>query len=273
MLQELAVRAWHVEPSKADEPPRRPLYVVAEKIVSGQEALPRRWAVHGTTGYNYLNDLNGLFVNSAHGRRMRRTYAKLTGRLEPFDDVVYASNRLIMETGMASELNVLAHMLNRIGKRRGRDFTLGGRGVITEVVACFPVCRAWVSGAGPQDHAIISGLSRATRNPAMELAFDCFQGGCWRGRRPAPGPGDRDNTLRPTQRGAPESLREAAAIHRPVHAKARGYVLLSLQRLLSLNEVGDRKIRPVGGQVPRREPPATQCTWEMICHVTHDAAR
>ena len=48
---------------------------------------------------------------------------------------------------MASELNVLAHMLNRISEsnRQSRDFTLDSlRDVITEVVACFPVYRTYV---------------------------------------------------------------------------------------------------------------------------------
>ena len=45
--------------------------------------------MHGTTGYNYLNDVNGLFVDTAQARRMRRSYAKLTGHVEPFEDVVY----------------------------------------------------------------------------------------------------------------------------------------------------------------------------------------
>ena len=55
----------------------------------GASRCPTRWAVHGTTGYNFLNELNGLFVDAAQARRMRRVYAKLTGRNEPFDDVLY----------------------------------------------------------------------------------------------------------------------------------------------------------------------------------------
>ena len=34
----------------------------------GREALPHRWAVHGTTGYNYLNDLNGIYHRHAARR-------------------------------------------------------------------------------------------------------------------------------------------------------------------------------------------------------------
>ena len=68
------------------------MYVVAEKILSAGEQLPVDWAVHGTTGYNYLNDLNGLFVDASQARRTRRVYAKLTGGTEPFEDVLYAAS-------------------------------------------------------------------------------------------------------------------------------------------------------------------------------------
>jgi (1->4)-alpha-D-glucan 1-alpha-D-glucosylmutase len=287
MLQELAVRAWHVEPSRDGEPPRRPLYVVAEKIVSGQEALPHRWAVHGTTGYNYLNDLNGLFVNSAHGRRMRRTYAKLTGRLEPFEDVVYASNRLIMETGMASELNVLAHMLNRIGKgnRRSRDFTLESlRGVITEVVACFPVYRTYVDEQGwtAEDRAIVEqAIARARRrNPAMESSlFDFFREVMLaRDEGGAPRPGDRRDGYPPADateaRDRSHFAMKLQQYTGPVHAK--GLEDTSFYRynlLLSLNEVGgdpDRFGRSVAEFHDANLRRLREWPWEMIATSTHD---
>src|SRR5207248_4299841 len=35
------------------------VYVVVEKILSGRERLPSGWPVHGTTGYNFLNQVNG----------------------------------------------------------------------------------------------------------------------------------------------------------------------------------------------------------------------
>ena len=83
--------------------------------------------MHGTTGYNFLNDLNGLFVD------MLRTRGACGGctRSPPgaprrSTTSCIESKRLIMDTAMASELNVLAHMLDRIGEsnRRSRDFTL-----------------------------------------------------------------------------------------------------------------------------------------------------
>jgi (1->4)-alpha-D-glucan 1-alpha-D-glucosylmutase len=178
-LQLLAARVW------GDSPPgeTRPLYVVAEKVLSSQERLPKRWKVYGTTGYNYLNDLNGIFVDAGQARRLRRVYGRLTGREEAFEDVLYGCKRLIMATAMASELSVLTHILDRIGEnnRRSRDFTLDSmRDVITEVVACFPVYRTYVGAEGwtPADRAVVElAIARARRrNPAMEASlFDFFR--------------------------------------------------------------------------------------------------
>ena len=186
-LQALATRALRnigePDAASAEDGPACPLYVVAEKILSGGEELPCGWAVHGTTGYNFLNDLNGVFVDTTLARRTRRVYAKLTGHAEPFDDVLYACKRLIMTTAMASELNVLAHMLDRIGEsnRKSRDFTLESlRDVIAEVVACFPVYRTYVDVHGwtAEDRAVVArAIARARRrNPAMEESiFDLFR--------------------------------------------------------------------------------------------------
>jgi (1->4)-alpha-D-glucan 1-alpha-D-glucosylmutase len=287
MLQDLAARAWNTERPGAGGGPRRPLYVVAEKILSGQESLPRRWAVHGTTGYNYLNDLNGLFVEGAHARRMRRTYAKLTGHIEPFDDVVYASKRLIMETGLASELSVLAHMLSRIakGNRRSRDFTLESlRDVTAEVVACFPVYRTYVDEHGwtTEDRVIVEqAISRARlRNPAMESSlFDFFREVMLaRDEGSAPRAGDRRDGYPPADANeARERLQFAMKLQQytgPVHAK--GVEDTSFYRynlLLSLNEVGgdpERFGRSVSEFHDANVGRLRDWPWEMIATSTHD---
>ncbi len=179
MLQDLAAAAWKTPASAR----ATPLYVVAEKILSGRERLSSAWRVHGTTGYNFLNQVNGLFVNTSNTRRMRRVYAKVTGLTESFDDLLYRTKRLIMDTSMASELNVLADMLNRISEsnRKSRDFTLNSlRDAIVEVVACFPAYRTYVNEPGwtHEDRMVVEqAIVRARRrNPAMDATiFDFFR--------------------------------------------------------------------------------------------------
>ena len=59
----------------------RRTYVVVEKILTGDEELPREWPVHGTTGYEFLNVVNGLFVDAGGRARHRaRCYQRAARR-------------------------------------------------------------------------------------------------------------------------------------------------------------------------------------------------
>ena len=159
----------------------QPLYVVAEKILSPGETLNSDWRIAGTTGYGFLNIVAGLFVDPRHVQTMRRLYTRVTGHEESFEEVAYQSRRTIMLTAMASELNVLAHALNRLSEqdRRSRDFTLANcRTALREVAACFPVYRTYVGrrGASDFDRAIISSAiaDARRRNPLMEASIFDF---------------------------------------------------------------------------------------------------
>ena len=102
-----------------------PLFIVVEKILGKDEPLPESWPVQGTTGYDFLNQVNGLFVAGMNEKFFTSFYTKITDR-EDYADLVYACKQLIMQVSMASEINVLGHQLNLISERdrRSRDFTL-----------------------------------------------------------------------------------------------------------------------------------------------------
>jgi (1->4)-alpha-D-glucan 1-alpha-D-glucosylmutase len=129
----------------------RPFYVVAEKILSASERLPDTWAVAGTTGYEFLNLLNGIFVDRSQARAIDQIYARLLRERSSFAEIVYESKRLIMETSMSSELNMLGHRLNMISEkhRSSRDFTLRSlTRALREIIACFPVYRTYFGDGG-----------------------------------------------------------------------------------------------------------------------------
>lgn len=128
-----------------------PPYVVIEKILTGEERLPSEWPVSGTTGYDFANLVNGLFVDTTAVMRLERIYRKLVNDEVDLDDLTYNCRKLIIRGALASELNVLANHLSRIAlsKRRTCDFTLNSlREALTEVVASFPVYRTYVTGSG-----------------------------------------------------------------------------------------------------------------------------
>ena len=152
-----------------------PLYIIIEKVLGRGEQLRENWPVHGTTGYGFLNTINGLFVHPERLRLLRRLYRQFTGFRQTAADTEYAAKRAMMRTAMASELNVLATALNRISEtdRRFRDFTLNSlRRALIEVVACFPVYRTYVSaeGASDEDVAVVdTAITEARkRNPVQE---------------------------------------------------------------------------------------------------------
>ncbi|HEY4392573.1 MAG TPA: malto-oligosyltrehalose synthase [Polyangia bacterium] len=132
----------------SDAVPARPLYVVVEKILVGAEELPEEWPVAGTTGYELLNAINGLFVDPAGLRLIERNYRRLREGTGTFDDLLYRAKKLILRTAMSSELHVLARRLDRISEqhRWSRDFTASSLHLaLGEVIACFPVYRTYVS--------------------------------------------------------------------------------------------------------------------------------
>jgi len=159
-----------------------PLFLVVEKILGKDEPLPETWPVSGTTGYDFLNLVNGLFVQTAHERAMDECYARFIRRRISFEELVYESKKLIMQATMASEINVLGHQLNLLSERdrRSRDFTLNSlTNAIREIIACFPVYRTYVT----EDHEPLLDHDRAyirlavarakRRNPALSgLVFD-----------------------------------------------------------------------------------------------------
>jgi (1->4)-alpha-D-glucan 1-alpha-D-glucosylmutase len=135
------------EHTASDE--KQSAYVVIEKILTGREKLQSDWPVCGTTGYDFVNLVNGLFVDRENGDRMERMYHSFIGDELNFADIAYESRKLIIQTALVSELNVLAHRLSQIAlsKRRTCDFTLNNlRDSLTEVVASFPVYRTYVRG-------------------------------------------------------------------------------------------------------------------------------
>jgi (1->4)-alpha-D-glucan 1-alpha-D-glucosylmutase len=256
-----------------------PLYVVAEKILSPGEALSEHWPVAGTTGYNFLNLVSGLFVDDRHVRRLRRIYKLTTGQGDSFEDVAYRARQTVMLTAMASELNVLAHALNRLSEtdRNTRDFTLSNcRRVLREVVACFPVYRTYVSarGASAFDRAVIdAALAEARRrNPVMERSiFDFLRHILLTSSESSP---------RERDAAADARLRFAMQVQQftaPVLAKGvEDTAFYRYHVLISANDVGGNPSRPsvtpldFHGANERR-----LCDWplELLATTTHDTKR
>ncbi len=181
-----AIDAWFG--AQAERPdlayPNPPLYVVAEKILSPGEAIPESWAVHGTTGYDALAALNGLFVDGRNESAFTDLYCEFIGRRTDFHGLTTDTREMILRVSMASELNALAHGLDRLSERNRhyRDFTLNGLTVaIRELLASLPAYRTYLTdlttGPTEQDIAWIEAAVEQAkqRNPRTAASlFDFF---------------------------------------------------------------------------------------------------
>ncbi|HYU47266.1 MAG TPA: malto-oligosyltrehalose synthase [Terriglobales bacterium] len=144
-----------IDAVSAPDPASR--YTVIEKVLIGTEHLPSDWPVCGTTGYDFANLVNGLFVDPAAVTRVERIYRHFLGEVIDLDDLAYRCRKLIIQVALASEVNVLGNQLARIAlsKRRTCDFTLNSlREALTEVAANFPVYRTYVNTSGVLDRDV-----------------------------------------------------------------------------------------------------------------------
>jgi (1->4)-alpha-D-glucan 1-alpha-D-glucosylmutase len=146
------------------------VYILVEKILTGDEQLPDDWPVAGTVGYDLMDRLNRLFVASANEDAMNAAYARFVQRTPEFEELVYEKKKLILRNALASELNVLSHLLNRLSERnrRSRDFTLGSlTDALREIIACFPVYRTYIDARTGR----VSDNDRAYLEEATEIAM------------------------------------------------------------------------------------------------------
>ncbi len=157
-----------------------PPYIVVEKILGPNESLPERWPVEGTTGYDFLNLLNSVFVDRRGAAALRTNYLRFTDQTARFADVLFDSKRTILGSSLSSELYVLSNQLVRIAEqhRWSRDFTRPSLyRALRDVVAGFQVYRTYIRPGDDQvrdeDRRRIREAVRFARrrNPAMSPSF------------------------------------------------------------------------------------------------------
>jgi (1->4)-alpha-D-glucan 1-alpha-D-glucosylmutase len=162
-------------------PQSKPFYIVGEKILTRGERMPEDWPIFSTTGYVFLNSLNGIFVETSNAKAFDDMYTKFVKSKVDFQEVVHKKKKLIMKAAMSSEINTLGHYLNRISEenRHTRDFTLNSlTNAIIEVIAFFPVYRTYINSRTVNEkdrHYIEIAVSKANRNnPAISTSIFNF---------------------------------------------------------------------------------------------------
>jgi (1->4)-alpha-D-glucan 1-alpha-D-glucosylmutase len=161
----------------AGEP--RSAYIIVEKILSRSERLPLDWPVSGTTGYEYLNYANGIFVPPENGKRFEEIYARFIGRDAAFADLLYQKKKLVMSTLLGVEMRALGRQLGELAglDRYARDLPrLELMEALIEATAALPIYRTYIRNleVPPDAKQIISGAIDSARARKPHLNSACF---------------------------------------------------------------------------------------------------
>jgi (1->4)-alpha-D-glucan 1-alpha-D-glucosylmutase len=121
-------------------------WAVAEKILEHGEELPP-WPCAGTTGYDALNLVTGLFVDPAGEQPLTSLWRSVTGEDSGWVDDVHASKRQVLHQVLAAEVERLVDLAKPLCDAAHLDITRRGlREALVEVLVAFDVYRAYLPG-------------------------------------------------------------------------------------------------------------------------------
>jgi (1->4)-alpha-D-glucan 1-alpha-D-glucosylmutase len=122
-------------------------WIVAEKILESDETLPEAWPIAGTTGYDFLNRVTGLFVDPDGEGPLTDFYREFTGETRDYPGLVRDKKVLVLRNMLGSDVNRLTDLLLQICERhrRHRDYSRHQLAeALRELVAWFPVYRTYI---------------------------------------------------------------------------------------------------------------------------------
>jgi (1->4)-alpha-D-glucan 1-alpha-D-glucosylmutase len=215
-------------------------WVVAEKILARGEDMPP-WRCAGTTGYDAVTLIDGLFIDPAGEAPLTEEYRRITGLKHGFAEVERAAKRFVAAELFTAELSRLIRVFEQAGYR-----TLDGVGpadlheVLVALLASFPVYRAYVTPGEPPPQSSAAVLAEAAASAREDLtarlhpALDAVCAAVLGLSDPNDPPGG------PAQRDARDELVvRFGQLTGPVMAKGvEDTACYRWSRLVALNEVG-----------------------------------
>jgi (1->4)-alpha-D-glucan 1-alpha-D-glucosylmutase len=209
-------------------------YIVVEKILESGEQLPPSWPVDGTTGYDFLNRVGGLFVDARAEATLTQGYAAFTGFVTEPEEIKRAAKMSLMRTELATDVERLTGLLAALCERDldHRDHTRAElRAALRETIAAFGVYRTYFCAdptpARAQDAEIVRSALRAAEARRTDIDPRLFE---WLGE-----------LLEMRHEGSPE--RDFALRFQQLtgSVKAKGIedtLFFSYNRFVAANEVG-----------------------------------
>jgi (1->4)-alpha-D-glucan 1-alpha-D-glucosylmutase len=213
-------------------------YIVVEKILDLDESLSENWPVEGTTGYDFCNYVNGIFVRRENEQIFTETYRQFVNRPERYDELLIEKKRVICEKYMSGEIDNLEHLFGIAAQNYRHDLNLKNiRQALIEIICAFTVYRTYVNKKNYRDDDK-NYMKKAidvskSKNPALTNAIDLVGQVLLPDLSEAENPSAGDKKL--------DFIMKFQQLTGPVMGKGfEDTLLYNYNRLVGLNEVGAR---------------------------------
>lgn len=236
-------------------------FLVVEKILDTDETLPPEWPVQGTTGYEFIGLVGGLFIDRSSEERLTRFYRDFTGMDVDPDALARSRKMLVMRFVLPAELSRLARKLERVFDSLSWSEEIDIlRVALAEAIAGLDVYRTYITPEGQ-----ISTIDRER----IEDAIASARAGSFLPRSTF----DRLRSVLLLEEGGNEGLEFVLSLQQStgsVMAKAmEDTFFYNYNRFIALNEVGSSPLR-------FGRDPSELFAWRgggLLASSTHDTKR
>ncbi|WCT10891.1 malto-oligosyltrehalose synthase [Mucilaginibacter jinjuensis] len=112
-------------------------YIVAEKILEQGENLPTQWPLQGTTGYDFLAQVNNLLTDSSSEHKFTHFYKELVESDQSVHQQILTKKANILSANMQGELDNLLNYFIKLKLVDDRLLKAIGRDILKETIAQF----------------------------------------------------------------------------------------------------------------------------------------
>ena len=264
-------------------------YLVVEKILAPDESPDPRWPLHGTTGYDFMDQVSALLHDPDAEAPLRAFWQLLTGDLRTPQLLLEAARTRMLERHFPAERLALVRSLERMARQRRqtRDWSaVSIDRALSAWLTAFPVYRTYAEdggrsgadrrccdSAGQRAAALLNALPGSADAALLAQLDHWLDGDAARHATPE----HRNGPPRHADTEAAEALRRFQQLTPPLAAKALEDTLFyRYGPLLSRNEVGASPARfalPPEAFLGLVQARADDFPHAMLATATHDHKR
>jgi len=162
--RKLRARLAAVEPARPASALSGPAYLVVEKILGRGEQLPSGWLVDGAIGYDFMNEVSGLFHDPAGEAPLTTLWTEISGRTASFDAEETQARGEIRERSFAGQFEALVSRLAAVAGNSPETRDIGRptlRRCLAALLAKFRVYRTYPGGKESNDRFLDDALRAA----------------------------------------------------------------------------------------------------------------